>query len=72
MEEMRNVGILFGKPDWKRYFQNTWEDDIKTYSKIKVTRHGLDSSGSGPCPINFCCEHSNENSGSIKYGDSTS
>jgi hypothetical protein len=22
MEEMRNADILFGKPDWKYYFQN--------------------------------------------------
>lgn len=75
MEEMRNADILLGKPDWKYYLKkhtHTCEDDIKTYPKIKVPGRGLDSCGSGPYPIIFCSEQSNENSGPIKYGDSTS
>jgi hypothetical protein len=51
---------------------HTWEDDIKTYSKIKVPRRGLNSSGSEPYPITFCRDNSNENSGSIKCENSTS
>jgi hypothetical protein len=72
--EMRNLcKILVGKPEGKRPLRQTrhgWECIIRmNLREIRVGRCGLDTS-SGHGPVAGSCEHSNEQSGSIKGRES--
>jgi len=67
---MRNAHKIWdGKSERKKPLgrpRRRWENNIKMDLRELGGSCGLDASGSGYGPVEGCCEHGNEPSGSIK------